>query len=317
MMDRDALRILKRMLMFSIVLLTLLIAVARLAGSRSNSDYYQALRLKHARLDSLDGPKAIVIGGSNGVFGLDSETLEQRLCRPVVNMALHASLGIEFMVNQVAGAIGPGDMVLLTMEPGMFTSESGDLELAMAMDGAMESWRYVPKPKLPKTAATFLVLRAKGAWRACTMTEGNRNGDPVYRADCFDARGDLRLSPDAIASGSRRWSRRKSEHETIKHSVLQQIDRLSRITVRHGAQLHFVWPSVANSADDSQFNQRTIVALAELGIHPVGDPTRYVFPDSAFLDTPWHLKPWGRGERTSRLMEDLCRDSDCCGSSEP
>ena len=60
---------------------------------------------KHYRLDSLGSPRLILVGGSNLAFGVDSKYMEQRLGMPVVNMATHAGLGMDFILSEVEPTI--------------------------------------------------------------------------------------------------------------------------------------------------------------------------------------------------------------------
>ncbi|HPG73671.1 MAG TPA: hypothetical protein PLM49_05215, partial [Bacteroidales bacterium] len=56
---------------------------------------------KHKRIDSIKSPKIIFAGGSNLPFGIDSKMIQDSLHTPVVNLGLHAGLGLDFMLNEL------------------------------------------------------------------------------------------------------------------------------------------------------------------------------------------------------------------------
>jgi hypothetical protein len=78
------------------------------------------IRVKEAALKNAPSPKVVFLSGSSGAFGVDSPRIQQALGRPVVNMGLNAPLGIEFMMNEVAGSIKPGDLIVLAPEYHLF-----------------------------------------------------------------------------------------------------------------------------------------------------------------------------------------------------
>jgi hypothetical protein len=79
---------------------------------RSNQDGYMAATIdKHARLDALRGERRLfVAGGSASAFGFDSGAIEAATGRKVVNVGLHAELGLPFILlgllfRQAAGTL--------------------------------------------------------------------------------------------------------------------------------------------------------------------------------------------------------------------
>ncbi|MBD5105768.1 MAG: hypothetical protein HDT41_02120, partial [Lachnospiraceae bacterium] len=48
---------------------------------------------KVKRLESIEGPKIVLVGNSNLPFGIVSEDMENALHMPVVNMGLHGGVG--------------------------------------------------------------------------------------------------------------------------------------------------------------------------------------------------------------------------------
>ena len=89
-----------------VCLIALILAIiASMSPHATRVDYYDGMHAKHERLHALVSPKVVIIGGSSATFGIDSDMLEKALCRPVVNMSIHAALGFGFMVREIEGEI--------------------------------------------------------------------------------------------------------------------------------------------------------------------------------------------------------------------
>ena len=104
------------------------VALVFLVPPDSNA-YLAAYNDKVARLDTLSQPRIILLGGSNVAFGLDSRMLADSLGCNVVNMALHAGIGMRWVMHDALPYIHPGDIVVLQMEYGnFFSSGNGEPE---------------------------------------------------------------------------------------------------------------------------------------------------------------------------------------------
>lgn len=60
--------------------------------------------------------KLIIISGSNSMFGIDSDLISNKLKIPVLNLASHASLDIDYLYYQLKRHIGKNDIVIMPLE---------------------------------------------------------------------------------------------------------------------------------------------------------------------------------------------------------
>ncbi|MFZ1333090.1 MAG: hypothetical protein WAR83_12915 [Flavobacteriales bacterium] len=312
-------RFLLRVLWFVLVLAICGVLLMWLLPNAQQSNYFDALIDKHARLDSIASPKVIVIGGSSATFGINSEQLEANLCRPVVNLSLHAALGFGFARREIHGKISKNDLVMVCLEQATITDPDPDnYELASAFTRYPKSLSYMRYDQWPKVFLSAVVLRLRASW-ALFMDPGRAmKYEPIYRADAVNAYGDM-VGYDVLpVIDTLPLEHMRFESPSIGPEFRPLMDDLGSEAKRVGANVVFVWPAIARSSYNAPRDEALFRELQEMNITLVGKPDQCVYPDSAFLDTPYHLKLWGRNARTEKLVSDLCGISlvTCC-SSEP
>lgn len=75
-----------------------------------------AYKYKDYRAKKIQTKKIIIIGGSNALFGINSDLLENITGYPVVNLATHAGLDLDYYYYKLKGHIKRGDIVLIPLE---------------------------------------------------------------------------------------------------------------------------------------------------------------------------------------------------------
>ncbi len=269
-------------------------------------DYFHAVEAKHARLASLPSPKIIIIGGSNATFGLDSERLQRALCRPVVNMTLHAGLGFEFMCNELDGRIGEGDLIIATLEYSAFTHAVKDNEThIMLVDRAPVAWKAIPWYRRPRVHLGLAIMRCQAAWNYFSGEWSGEVADKVYRADGFNELGDLTAHLGLPYRGADRQHRVIHELPVFDDQVLSVAGQLVDSATAHGAQVVFTWSAIASSSQRPERGRLVQERMTAAGFPLLGTPEDYTFPDTAFHDTHYHLRETCRGIRTERMIRDL------------
>src|SRR5438105_4157685 len=111
--------IIKSSLFFLILLLSFFLIGLSEKPIAAPSDFMAAIIDKHKQIDIIKSPKIILGGGSNLAFGIDSKKLETAFNMPVINMGLHAGLGLTFILNELKYSIKKNDIVFLSIEYGL------------------------------------------------------------------------------------------------------------------------------------------------------------------------------------------------------
>ena len=96
-------------------------------------------------LQDRDQPHLILIGGSNILFGIDSEQLENQIGMPTINAGLHAGLGLLLFLDIAESYVQPGDVIVLIPEYPLLSSrlyptEECSQELLRQSRGG---WKYL------------------------------------------------------------------------------------------------------------------------------------------------------------------------------
>ncbi|MBL7940708.1 MAG: hypothetical protein JNL43_15210 [Flavobacteriales bacterium] len=313
--DRGPARLLLRTLLFAVPIALVLLLAMAFGPHASRIDFMGGLIAKHARLKSLGSPKVVVIGGSNAAFGIDSEILERALCKPVVNMSIHASLGFRFMVDEVKGSLGDGDLVIAALEHSAYSKPEKDNDIhILTVDRWPEALDLLPWYRRPRILLGVMVMRAQGAWKIFTGAWKDDSPDPVYRADGFNERGDLITHLDRPPRGPGR-QQHVDYHLPLVGDTFHKVAReLVDSAAVHHAHVVFAWPAIARTSYRPEFHQAIRAGTREHGFDMIGVSEDYVMPDTSFYDTHHHLRAAGRRFRTERMVRDLCASGlvTCC-----
>lgn len=278
-------------------------------------DYHGGTAGKLERLMALPSPKVVVIGGSNLTFGLDSERLERALCKPVVNMSIHASLGIEYMVNEVKDHLGPGDLVIASFEHSAFNEAARDNEVhVMTVDRAPAALDAMPWYRRPRVLINVALMRLQAAWKYTTGEWGEEVPDRVYRAHGFNQRGDLVSHLGLPQRGPDKQQHVEYHSPLFSDEVIPVLKDLINHAERSRAKVVFVWSCIAEGSRRPEAEREISEHMATAGLRILGNPASVVYPDTAFHDTHYHLRATGRKLRTEQLIRDLCTTGEvaCC-----
>ncbi|MEO8588010.1 MAG: hypothetical protein ABI432_01460 [Flavobacteriales bacterium] len=298
--------LLRRIALFGLFVLAVLALFYWGGPHVSQVDFLGAARLKQERLRRLGSPKVVVIGGSNAAFGIDSEALERGLCRPVVNMGLHAALGFRYMTAEVVDQLGAGDVVVVALENSNFEKpDRMEDVLSITVDRYPPAIGFVPWEERAGLVFGLALWRMQATWNAWLHPEP-RPDMGIYTEGSFNERGDMVAHLDMAIPLERK-------EETDEFDTLYVAERFWPIATGFnerakaaGAKVLFSWPSVARSVYRPADSEAVKRAMEGHGLIVIGSPSDYVFPDSLFFDTWYHLHAVGRTQRTAMLLRDVC-----------
>lgn len=305
-------------LLIKAFLLGALLAAAAWVISRGPGDptetYVQSVVDKRRRLESLGPGKVVLIGGSSTAFSVDSRVLEQRLRRPVVNMGVHAQLGLRLMLAQVQPFVARGDMIVLSPE---YQLLSRTTELSST---ACRAVTYLPQTigitpiERARCALSSYVeqVQSRFAFNAKRRLGIPRASDDVFTRDAFNEYGDLESHlgrpslpriPSLPLSGM------------LNDDTLQILADFCADAERRGACVYVAYPAFA---DFAYLQSRDVVTGIDATLRRrlphatfLGRPGDFLLPRTHLFDSVYHANGAGRDLHTRQIADGLASTDGC------
>ncbi len=286
-----------------------------MSGPRDNNNYLGAIADKHARLDAVAAPRIVFVGGSNLALGLDSPTIERATGLPVVNLGLHAGLGLEFMLCEATGALKPGDTAVLSLEWEHFAFDSTSDVLPMALAFRPRLLCDLPY-RLDKWVidrAHVYIGRSIRAGLDHFMRQPEPTFDPPYSRDSFNPWGDVTAHrnlpqlPSAVTArvaGYQEQRINQSRFDAACGLILQFHQRCAS----KGVRVLYTFPATSeeNIRLSGTHIRNVARRLGEPGMPLLLDsPESAALPTSCFFDSAYHLSGEGVRLRSERVAAEL------------
>jgi hypothetical protein len=297
---------------------------------------------KHRRLQTIDSPKLVLVGGSNVATGLDSAAVESALHHPVVNMGLGASLGLRYMLEEVKSELRPGDFVVISPEYDFFCNTSKTesnaqlngstdlINLVQAFPGAAR-WIipvYAGSPsrlfgglddicrfmalKIAFYKTAFEQISQKKITSSISALFEPKNTIFTHRENYNsfgDFTGHLNLpSPTTLSGGILRYQ----QFHFNKEATDTLSDFGAMASSKHVTVI-LIPPPLPKMLYDERKSIVEYIFSRWQGISTIAvlaTPERYTFRADQMFDTPYHLNASGRKVRTERLIADLATYSE-------
>jgi hypothetical protein len=254
-------------------------------------------------LEATPGARVIIVGGSNVLFGQDSERLSSMLKMPVINDGLIFPLGMRVILNSLDPFIHSGDIVVISPEYG---SSLVDLEgngefLAQLLNiypQAIQSFevpQYIQLPDIYIMMVRFKFQYLFNYDYSPSHEELNRYGDVIIPAG-KPVPPDLPNTPIANAD------------QSYYKACAEAFNRFARQAKAKGATVVMVYPAtrmVNCLATQAQLEQLDAYLRNHLEFPILNQPFNSCYADKYIYDSYYHLNMEGRSLRTTQLAELL------------
>lgn len=280
-------------------------------ASKEPDGYCASTLDKHRRADAIPSPRLLLIGGSNLAFGVDSTALEQRMGLPVVNMAISAGGGLDFILNEADSVARRGDVLLVSLEYEHFVSDMTLTEHVQQLVSARPgNAAYLSFGQVKRLLDRGLVTLHSVAREGLRRKRPSANAFTVYAREAFDEHGDVTAHHDQPASYDlKKLYGELPQAPVDREAIRQAVWRLNDFVIRceqDGIRVLFAFPPVA---EDYYASQRGLIdavaeiAAAELAAPIINDLSQVVLPPGMFFDTAYHLSLAGKRVHTAALAE--------------
>ncbi|MDI3489983.1 MAG: hypothetical protein PWP11_1260 [Thauera sp.] len=290
-----------------------LLAVTSLAGRAHihNQWVEQAYAHKLAAAAAETRPRVLIVAGSGAMFGIDSGLLGNELRRPVINLGVNAGVLAPFIIKYARQALRPGDWVILPLEYPLYHDEE--------MINRQFVDFYTTHPLPIREIGWQRWFRLMWQLPLERMLEGYRGLPPgfsvagLYGPQNLDKRGD-QINSEAA-------HRTEAMREAVRQSAAEQYG----VRARRGGASWARWkafaqeieavggcaffippamlyrPSYHNDVIERNYYETLSAAARSNGLTYVGQPLDFMYDESAFFDTNFHLTAESRSKHTQRL----------------
>lgn len=273
------------------------------------NDFMAAIIDKHEIANGIKQPKLIFAGGSNLAFGIDSELIEKKIGKKVVNLSLHAGLGLEFILNELKDVAQKGDIVFIS--PEYFLSVKGNYKLKKLTSSYYKNANnYFTNNFLEDLK--IHIDKSRDNLHNWNLSDNNQINSQetninsvksIYSRNAFNSHGDVISHLEA----------EKPKEINDKTNLIYEywdgielINQFNEFEKVNGIKVYFLFPNYPKS--EFLKNKNAIQELEsdlrrDLKVKILNKPTDFVFNDSLFYDTVYHLDKKGRIIRTEKLIE--------------
>jgi hypothetical protein len=279
---------------------------------------YDVITKKVQYAKTVRSPKLVVVAGSNGMFGIKTEMIEREMGIPSVNLASHAGLGVDYVLNTAKEAIKPGDTVLLPLEYEMYDDDARPstvlVDYIFARDPAyFRSLPFTKRAELVLAVSPSRVVDGlMGRVRHRRDANGHESGP--YRVEAFNDHGDEVMN---LASLRTEADVAKRDLETASDAVLKgdggnkhgwlAVEGFIGWCQANNVKVLAAYPSTVaypeyNRPIAEKFFGRIAAFYDRLHVPVLGDPQQFMYAKSAFYDTSYHLTQEETVRNTERII---------------
>lgn len=272
-----------------------------------NTDHYNYTHnIKMERLDTLASPRLIFVGGSNVAFGLNSERISDSLGINVQNTAVHAGIGLRYMLSEVGARVRKGDIVVIMPEYTQFDWQYNGDDIGTLTDAFVYSggsgWDRLDFEQRLNVLCGFNE-HIKGRRFNLAKASANKEAYP-YTSRNFNEYGD---ESEHRSRMPRKLGLIHYTQKGIKQQNFPDISEKVRGMERQGARVIFIWPTTirSNYEANREVIQKIEETLEKYGIKFVTTPDYLVEPDSLAFDTPFHMSGPAVEDVTDKIIKCL------------
>lgn len=275
--------------------------------------YLAALEDKFDRLNKINIPKIIIIGGSATSFGINSEIIEKETGMPVVNFGLYGALGSKAMLELSKSNIRENDIVIFQPEfsSQLYSNFIGAKELLQALESDLKMLRWLsPSTKLELVASLSGFINDKNKIIAEDSKPIPQN---VYAYSSFNSYVDIsyprpyNIMPELYDTNNLV----EISHDIISEDFIEFFNAYYKFVKRKKANLYISMApinslSIINNTVEAKENFYDY--LDDVFLAPVFSNINDSIMDNIyFYDTNYHLNDAGVMYRCYSLIGDIKR----------
>lgn len=253
---------------------------------------------KLERLDTLSGPRLILVGGSNLGFSIDSKMISDSLSINVANVGLHAAMGLRYMLSSISKKVKANDVIVIMPEYQQFFDCYNGMR-----DILSPAYFYAPDPDISNLNFEQISNIITGV---PSYIKGNilfrKSNQFQYSADNFNEYGD-EVAHRAEEQG--KCGIISIVNQKVDEYALNDLAKKISELQEKGCKVYLFWPNTieSNYLRNQKAIKEIIENLLKRNLYFSVSPDYFIQPDSMAFDTPYHLNGDGAIESAKRFIE--------------
>ncbi len=289
-----------------LLIILLLIAVFALVFKLDRNDYFYAYSKKVERLDSLQNvQKLVLLGGSNLAFGINSSKLQTELNIPVVNMGLHAGLGLRFQLDDILSKVDSLDYLVIAPEYDNFLGKGAEGDINTLTHMFVLSPAHMKNLTCDKFKEILFRVPQDICRNSLAMSNRQSNSDWSYSANNFNYLGDEvgHLRYNKIFKPLKTQYFASDFNHQFSNYFVEKISQLAD----NGVRIILVPPVIQESYYmANRLKVKEIVdELGKRGVDFHLSPDSTALSDNNFFDTVYHANKTGVELYTEMILNVL------------
>lgn len=262
-----------------------------------------AMLKKKALLKNTTGERLIILGGSSAMFGFDSKEIEKAINKPVINLGLHAGLGLDFLIGFVADDIHQGDVVVISPEyNSLFGKVKASRVFYLAGELDSKALKHKSEGRGVINQVKSFVLINKIKVRRVILGLFSKGGNELS-INSIDERGDILVNDGVKPKVS--LNAHRDIPDEVSAEVVDMLNDFSRQMSEKGAKvyLHYTPLAASEYVSDSLINQFDAEIRKKVDVKFLSTPSSQKYSDTLFFDTNYHLNRDGRKINTEKFIQ--------------
>lgn len=269
-----------------------------------NNFLYGSIK-KRERLQKIHSPKMVFVGGSSMAFGLDSKKIEEKLGYSVVNMGLHADVGLRYMLLEAEEYLKEGDVVVVGAEYEQFLDYFYGRQslVALTFDINKDYYKKLDIKSNLQLIEPMHKYALKKASHSLLKTNTEEQVSEVYCKNAFNEYGDVITH----------WNKESKYiydfpmSNTLNNDSFVFLDSFKKNM--ESKKITFIIIAPIIEKNQFELNKKIIQQINnKLKLDKliyISEPSKYIFDSSLFFDTPYHLNKQGVDIRTEYIISDI------------
>jgi hypothetical protein len=260
---------------------------------------------KDSLLRNVSSSRIIFVGGSNLSFGLNSQLIYDSLHIYPINTAVHANLGLVYMMDHTLPFIKKNDVVVISPEYQQFYGDiafGGEELIRTLVEISPQEIVNLKRQQVINMLAQLPRYSFSKFKPSEYLISPDLTG--IYSVNSFNKFGDActhwskpseKAAPDAPIS------------LPFNALVVEKMKSFEQSIKEKEATLYIIFPGYEAASFDNSKQQieKLFTEIKNSHFNILGTPEQFKMPDSLIFNTNYHLTKQGADLRTNLLISDL------------